>query len=134
MAPRSKKKKLKHSAVCLTDGNKNLIPISFTADDDEAQLRETLQRSIVEEHTPHMPYFEGTGLFGFELQQQVLEEATRQKEETEVSRAKSEGTSVQGVGTSARIVRASRSQVVPSTLQSKQSLRGLSKITKDKRR
>lgn len=107
-ALRRKKKKSKKLAWLLIDGSGNLIPVPLTTENEEAQVRETTQRSIVEKHTPHMPYFEGTWPSGIDMQQQVLEETTKRK--AEAARAA-------GVRTSAQGASASREEVVPSAPQ-----------------
>lgn len=54
MAPRRKKKKSKLPRGWLIEESRGLILVPFTAKDEEARFRETLQRNIVEKHTTHM--------------------------------------------------------------------------------
>lgn len=94
------------------DGSGNLIPVPLKVEEEEAQFRETLQRSIVEKCASHMPYFKGAVLSGYELQQRELEEATKHWAEMKDARARGKGASAQGIGISARGVKTTRSKAV----------------------
>lgn len=88
----------------------------------------------MEKCASHLPYLEEVGLNGYELQQRKLEAVTKRKAEMEAARARGEGTSTQVTETSAQEVEPRRSEIVPSTLQAQQGLRGLSSIVEEMRR
>lgn len=98
----------------LPTGSGTLILVPLTAEGEEAQIRETLQWSVVERCTPNVPYLKGVCPSEFELQQRELEAATKRKAKMDIARARGEGTSTQVVGTSAHGVKASRNGVAPT--------------------
>lgn len=82
----------------LTTGIGTLIPVPMTAEEEEAQIKKTLQRSLVER----------------ELQRRGLEASTKWKEEKNAARARGEGTFMQARATSDWGVGASRTEVMPT--------------------
>lgn len=98
----------------MTIRNGNLILVPLTAEEEETQIMGTLQRSVVEKCTTHMPYFEKAVQIGYELQQRKLEAAAKCKTEMDATRVRGEGTSTQVIRTSAQGVGASRSEIVPT--------------------
>lgn len=58
-------------------------------EEEEEELRETLQRSLVEKHTPNIPFFENQGV---SLQQRLMEDAARHREELEAAIAEGDKT------------------------------------------
>lgn len=79
----------------LTTASNTRISIPLTKEEEERQLREMLQRCIVEKRAPHVPHLKNVGPSGLELQRMALEEAMMRKTRIETARARGEGTSAQ---------------------------------------
>lgn len=75
-----------------------LIPVPLIEKEEALQLNEILQRNTVEMRDPNVPYLEGVGPLGLELQQRELEVVTKRKADMEAARARGEGHSTQGGG------------------------------------
>lgn len=69
------------------------IPVSFTKEKERRQLRETLQLCTMEKRVTNVPFLEGAGPSGLELQKKALKEASRRKATMEAVKAIGEGTS-----------------------------------------
>lgn len=65
---KKKKKKTKQTVSTLTIRSGTLIPVPLTVKEDEAQIREMSERSVVERRAPNVPYLEGVGPSGLKLQ------------------------------------------------------------------
>lgn len=93
-----KKKKKKGTGLAvgmLITSSGTRIPVLLNEEEEQLQLRETLQRSTVEKMAPPVPYLENVGPLGLKLQWMALEEAARRKVQMEATQARGEGTSAQ---------------------------------------
>lgn len=71
-----KKKKSKGPAVGeIHTKSRTVIPVALNEEEKELQLREALEKSKRERRVTNVPYLEGVGPSGLDLQRQALEKA-----------------------------------------------------------